>query len=117
MTLLITILIVLVCLLLIGIILIQKPKGGGLGSSFGASSNILGGVQKTNEFLDKATWGLAAALLVLVLATNLGSSSANTEEGVERSQMETTDAPATEVPMNTGGMIQTDLNTEENGDQ
>lgn len=79
MTLLVTILIILVCLLLIGIILIQKPKGGGLGSSFGGSANMLGGVQKTNEFLDKATWGLATALLVLVLSTNITGAGQTTQ--------------------------------------
>lgn len=106
MTLLVSILIILVCLLLIGIILIQKPKGGGLGSSFGGSANMLGGVQKTNEFLDKATWGLATALLVLVLSTNItGAGSAESTEGdvPATSQRErgagTVEAPANSIPM------------------
>ena len=52
--------------LLIVIIMVQNPKGGGLSSSFG-SANQMGGVQKTNDFLDKSTWTLAIAIAVLVL--------------------------------------------------
>lgn len=73
MDILLAVLIAIVCALLVLIILVQKPKGQGLGSSFGGgSANLLGGVQKTNKFLDQATWGLAIALLVLVLITNVG---------------------------------------------
>lgn len=99
MTLLLTILISIVCVLLVLIILIQKPKGGGLGSSFGGgSANLLGGVQKTNKFLDQATWGLAIALLVLVLATNVGSTGATTVEQRE-SQIDTEEsAPSFPAP-------------------
>ena len=47
-----------------GIVLIQESKGGGLASSF-ASSNQIMGVRKTTDFLEKATWGLAIAMVVL----------------------------------------------------
>lgn len=60
----ISILIVIVCILLILIVLVQNSKGGGLSSSF-ASSNQIMGVRKTTDFLEKATWGLAGAMLVL----------------------------------------------------
>ena len=43
---------ILVCALLALFILIQNPKGGGLSSDFGAAQQI-GGVQKTNDFIDK----------------------------------------------------------------
>lgn len=52
---------------------------------------MLGGVQKTNEFLDKATWGLATALLVLVLSTNItgaGTSSETQSNIPAQSEME-----------------------------
>ena len=52
------------------VIMVQNPKGGGLASSFGGSSQQLGGVQKTTNFLDKSTWFLAGILLVLILVTN-----------------------------------------------
>ncbi len=61
---------VIVCFLLILVVMVQNPKGGGLSSAFGGSSQQLGGVQKTTDFLDRSTWVLATLLLVLVLVTN-----------------------------------------------
>ena len=58
------ILIVIASLLMIGIVLIQESKGGGLSSQF-SSGNVLAGVRKTTDFVEKATWGLAAALVIL----------------------------------------------------
>lgn len=65
---LITVLIFVVCLLLILIVLVQNSKGGGLTSSFSSSNQVLG-VKKTADFLEKATWSLSVALLVLTLST------------------------------------------------
>jgi len=45
-----------VAFLLIVVIMVQNPKGGGLGSSFGGETQQIGGVQKTTDFLDKSTW-------------------------------------------------------------
>ena len=68
---LITILIILICLLIMAVVLIQNPKGGGLGAGFGGgTANIMGGVKQTTGFLEKATWTLAAALIVLSLLSN-----------------------------------------------
>lgn len=67
------VLITIVCFLLIVVIMVQNPKGGGLSSSIGGSQ-MLGGVQKTTDFLDKSTWTLAAALIVLVLLSSLSFS-------------------------------------------
>ncbi len=61
---LITVLLFIVCILLILIVLVQNSKGGGLASNFQSSNQIMG-VRKTNDFLEKATWGLAGALLIL----------------------------------------------------
>ncbi len=58
------ILIVIASLLMIGIVLIQESKGGGLSSNFSAG-NQLAGVRKTTDFIEKATWGLAIAMVVL----------------------------------------------------
>jgi preprotein translocase subunit SecG len=66
---LITGIILFVCILLILIVLVQNPKGGGLSSSFSYSNQFMG-VKRTADFVEKATWGFAAALLVLsILAT------------------------------------------------
>lgn len=59
-----SVIIVLASVLLVAVVFIQNPKGGGLSSDFGAATQ-LGGVQKTNEFIDKATWGLASVIAVL----------------------------------------------------
>ena len=58
------ILIVIAAVLMIGIVLIQESKGGGLSSSF-AGYNQVAGVRKTTDFIEKATWGLAAAMVVI----------------------------------------------------
>ncbi len=64
-------LIIIICFLLILIIMVQNPKGGGLSSSFGGGAQQMGGVQKTSDFLDKSTWGLATILLILILFSNI----------------------------------------------
>ncbi|MDE6450758.1 MAG: preprotein translocase subunit SecG [Odoribacter sp.] len=60
----ISVLVFIICLLLILIVLVQNSKGGGLASSF-ASSNQIMGVRKTTDFLEKATWTLAGAMMIL----------------------------------------------------
>ena len=61
---LLVILIVIASILMVGIVLIQESKGGGLASNF-ASYNQIGGVRKTTDFIEKATWGLAAFMVVV----------------------------------------------------
>jgi preprotein translocase subunit SecG len=58
------VLITIVCFLLIVVIMVQNPKGGGLSSIGG--SQMLGGVQN-NRLLDKSTWTLATILIALIL--------------------------------------------------
>ena len=65
----IIILILVACILLIGVVLIQNPKGGGLGQSFGGFNNQIMGVQRTTDFLEKATWGLVISIALLSLFT------------------------------------------------
>ena len=65
------VLIVVVAFLLVVVIMVQNPKGGGLSSSFGGGgAQSLGGVQNTNNFLDRTTWTLAIALFALILLSN-----------------------------------------------
>ena len=70
-------LIILVCFLLVLVIMVQNPKGGGLSSSFGGGTQQMGGVQKTSDFLDRSTWILATLLLALILVSNITLSSGN----------------------------------------
>lgn len=78
---LISVLLIIVCILLMLVVLVQNPKGGGLSSSFGASNQVMG-VRKTADFLEKATWTLAIALLVLSLLSS-PYSKPTLEAGVE----------------------------------
>ena len=87
------ILILIVAIALILIVMVQNPKGGGLSSSFGGGAQSLGGVQNTNNFLDRTTWTLAIAMFALILLANFaiprdGEDNFkldNTLEGVETS--------------------------------
>jgi len=67
------VLITIVSFLLVVVIMVQNPKGGGLSSSIGGPQ-IMGGVQKTTDFLDKSTWTLATLLVVLILLSSLSFS-------------------------------------------
>jgi len=78
---LLIILIVLTALLMIGIVLIQETKGGGLASGF-ASANSLAGVRQTTNFIEKATWTLAAAMVVISIACAYVAPQATTESSV-----------------------------------
>ena len=76
----VTVLIVIAALLLGLVVLIQNPKGGGLSSGFAGSAQI-GGVKRTADFLEKATWYLGIALFVLCLAsTSLSTKSTSVNE-------------------------------------
>ena len=67
-----TILIALVCVLLMGVVLIQNPKGGGVDSTFGGNAtNQMFGAAKSTDFIEKVTWYLAIALFVLCIVTSL----------------------------------------------
>lgn len=74
-------LIVLAALLMCFVVLIQNSKGGGLASSF-ASSNQIMGVRKTTDFIEKLTWGLAAFMVVLSVATAYVIPTAQSETSV-----------------------------------
>lgn len=88
MNLLILIIAIVASVLLILIVLIQNPKGGGLASEFGSASQ-LGGVKRTTDFLEKATWTLAIAIAVLSLMSAPYSKTNRTAEGAK---VETTNA-------------------------
>lgn len=94
------VLITIVCFLLIVVIMVQNPKGGGLSSTLGGSTQI-GGVQKTTDFLDKSTWTLAAILIVLILLSSLsfgGSLSDTDSKIIDKTEAA---APKTETPAST----------------
>ncbi|MDY0780245.1 preprotein translocase subunit SecG [Tenacibaculum sp. IB213877] len=83
----ILILILIVAAALILIVMVQNPKGGGLSSTFGAGGQSIGGVQNTNNFLDKTTWTLAIAMFALILLSNFAIDRGN---GANAPQLEET---------------------------
>lgn len=88
-----TILLIAVCALLILVVLIQNPKGGGISSGFTAANQIMG-VKQSTDLVEKWTWYLAVGLVVLCLfsAPMMGGSASKAAE-----EMETT-IPATNLP-------------------
>lgn len=63
------ILIVIAGIVLVLFILAQNPKGGGLSSTFGGATQIIG-ARQTADFLEKASWYIAIGILVVVLMSN-----------------------------------------------
>ena len=107
---LLLIFIIIAAILMVGIVLIQESKGGGLASNF-ASYNQSGGVRKTTDFIEKMTWGLAGTMVVIsVLCAYVAPKSSqkgaivneiqapavnpNNAQGIEAAPFE---APATEA--------------------
>ena len=62
------ILILIASILLIGVILIQKSKGGGLAANVNNYNQFMG-VRKTTDFVEKATWCLAAFICAASIAS------------------------------------------------
>ena len=80
--------IVLAAVLMIGIVLIQESKGGGLASNFSSSNQIMG-VRKTTDVIEKATWGLAVAMVVLsVICAYVAPKAVDAESVIERNATE-----------------------------
>lgn len=91
---LLVVLIVLVAILMIFIVLIQESKGGGLASNFSSTNSIMG-VRKTTDIVEKLTWGLAAALVVISVACAYVAPQATGENSVmEGATQEQTALPA-----------------------
>ena len=74
-------------LLLIGVVLIQKSKGGGLSSTFAGSNQIMG-VRRTNDFIEKVTWILAGliALFAILSAYTMDNGAIQSESRVKVEQ-------------------------------
>lgn len=98
------ILIVLACVLLIGAVLIQKSKGGGLAANY-AEGNQYMGYRKTTDFIEKITWGLAIFICVLSIASTFVIKTPIATSAIKSAPAQTTlpapaghPAPAQQVP-------------------
>ena len=88
------VLIVLVAIMMIFIVLIQESKGGGLASNFSSTNSIMG-VRKTTDIIEKLTWGLAGAMVVISIACAYVAPQAAGESSVmEGATQEQTALPA-----------------------
>ena len=95
-------LIVLFSALLIVLILVQNPKGGGISGEFSSSgATQMFGVQKTGDLVEQLTWGFSIAILVLVLVTNFTISSGKTEtiQSINVEKAATKAIPSAPAPM------------------
>lgn len=101
---LISVLVIIVCVLLVLIVLIQNPKGG-LDSAFSTNNQVMG-VRKTTDFLEKATWTMGIALVVLSIASSAftsPSTSSEDEQGAQSKMIEQIDETAMpSAPVSTG---------------
>ena len=100
----IVVLILIVSVLLGLVVLVQNSKGGGLVSNFGGANQVMG-VRQTTDFLEKATWTMAAILVVLCLISSItipkNVKSGNALDTEMREQIENTmpAAPAEAAPV------------------
>ncbi|NNE29224.1 MAG: preprotein translocase subunit SecG [Saprospiraceae bacterium] len=75
-----TIGITLISILLMGVVLIQNPKGGGVDATFGGNAtNQMLGAAKSTDFIEKLTWYLAVALFVLCVLAAMMSGGGGAE--------------------------------------
>ena len=84
----ISILIIIACFFQVMIVLVQNSKGGGLAANFTSAGQSMG-IRKTADFLEKSTWTLAAAILILcVVATATIPRGATTERSRIENQIQ-----------------------------
>ena len=94
---------VIVSILLVGVILMQNSKGGGLAGAFGGGNfGTVFGVRRTADFLTRATTILATTFIVLALLINLfflpGKSASSKESVIQSGQVS---VPPAQLPPQT----------------
>jgi preprotein translocase subunit SecG len=89
------IILLLACGLLGLIILVQNPKGGGLAGNVAGFSNQFMGVKQTTDVLEKGTWILAAAVVLLCVFSTVFIPKAGTNKVKDFKAAPTTTMPAT----------------------
>lgn len=76
-----------IAILLMGVVLIQSSKGGGLAGTFGAPGEVgaIFGVRRTADFLMKTTWVLAVLLMLFAIVINLTALPSSSQEKMKES--------------------------------
>ena len=72
--------IVVLSIVLIGLVLVQKSKGGGLAAGFQSANSTLG-APKTASFLEKASWSLMGIIAVLCIIVTINTQKGGAEAG------------------------------------
>ncbi len=87
--------------------MVQNPKGGGLSSSFGGGgAQSMGGVQNTNNFLDRSTWTLAISMFALILLANFAIPRASSNNPQLENTLENVNpAPVNTTPVTTNDSL------------
>ena len=80
-------------ILLAIVVLIQESKGGGLASNVSGANSVLG-VRQTTNFVEKATWTLAALLVVFSVATSFFVKSVGQDDATDIESMPASSVPA-----------------------
>lgn len=80
----VSVIIIIACVLQVLIVLVQNSKGGGLAANFTSAGQSMG-IRKTADFLEKSTWTLAAAILILCV---VATATIPRGSGLERSRIE-----------------------------
>ena len=96
-TILLIITILVSCLLGLAV-LVQNPKGGGIQASLGTVSNQILGASRATNFIEKLTWYLAGALVVLSIAMTASVSSPEVNQ-VEQNKNRLLEVPQEENPV------------------
>ncbi len=97
---LVTVLIMIVALVLAFVVLVQNGKGGGLAANF-ASQNQVMGVRKTTDFLEKATWVLAGAMVLFCLVSSALIPKSNRQANPTINNTEIPSVPSNNTQQNT----------------
>ena len=92
------ILIVIAAIMMIAIVLIQESKGGGLSTGVAGGNAVLG-VRKTTDFIEKATWTLAGAMVVLsVICAYVAPTALSEQSVIEKAATEQSATNPTNLP-------------------
>jgi len=99
-------LILVASVLIILAVLVQSPKSG-MAANFGAANQVMG-VRESSNFLEKFTWTMAIAIVVLSLAATLAMDGSERVSGevvkdanalIERQAVESPAVPQAEIPV------------------
>jgi len=93
-----TVLIIIASLLLIGAVLLQNGKGGGMASNFIAGNQTFG-VRQTADILEKFTWGLVTFILVLSIISAFTLTPSKPGEDITKKIEQTSSEKQPEFPV------------------